>query len=363
MATMNRTWSCFRPSLRARLFSTTSNSQTTSRVRLSSVVFLASTGVLVSSYLLWPTKYRGSPTFAHQPMSPKYFIPATVSDISQTGPDLAVLTLTLPRDAHSADENASSFDPIWSIFVKDDDIQVERPYTPLHGFDENGNIKLWVKRYPRGEVGRWLHSKQAGDTIEIRGPLKTFPFCEGKWDEIIMISGGTGFSPFHQLLYRHLLPLRDNPVDDRTRFTLLHASRSPAELPPLPILQPLIDFAGAHPDHLRVRLFVDRDAARVPESIDRSLQVGRIDKRSISHALGISDARWSWASWTNSLWTKGRSKGGDDDIRKKNILVLVCGPEPMVAAIAGPYGKNYSQGKVGGVLAELGFMAGQVWKL
>lgn len=35
----------------------------------------------------------------------------------------------------------------------------------------------------------------------------------------------------------------------------------------------------------------------------------------------------------------------------------------MVAAIAGPYGKNYSQGKVGGVLAELGFMAGQVWKL
>jgi cytochrome-b5 reductase len=35
----------------------------------------------------------------------------------------------------------------------------------------------------------------------------------------------------------------------------------------------------------------------------------------------------------------------------------------MVAAIAGPYGRNYSQGKVGGVLAELGFKAGQVWKL
>jgi len=35
----------------------------------------------------------------------------------------------------------------------------------------------------------------------------------------------------------------------------------------------------------------------------------------------------------------------------------------MIATIAGPYGKNYSQGKVGGVLAELGFKAGQVWKL
>lgn len=150
------------------------------------------------------------------------------------------------------------------------------------------------------------------------------------WLILSKISGGTGFSPFHQLLFRHLLPLRDNLVDDRTRFTLLHASHSPAELPPLPILQPLIDFAGAHPDHLRVRLFVDHDALRVPESIARSLQVGRIDKRSIAHALGISDTRWSWASWTNSLWTKGRSKGGDDDIRKKNILVLVCGPEPYV---------------------------------
>ena len=132
-------------------------------------------------------------------------------------------------------------------------------------------------------------------------------------------------------MFRRLLSLRDNPVDVRTRFTLLHASRNPAELPPLPILQPLIDFASAHPDHLRVRLFVDNDAAQVPKSIARFLQVGKIDKRSITHALGISDARWSWPSWTDSLWTTGRSSGGDDeDIRKKNVLVLVCGPEPYV---------------------------------
>ena len=184
---MNRSWSCFRPALRARFVSTTSSSHTSSRVRLSSVVLFASTGVLISSYLLWPSKYRGSPTFTHKPMSPNHFIPVTVSDISQTGPDLAILTLTVPRDAHSGDENVNSFEPIWSIFVKDDDIQVERPYTPLYGLDEYGNIKLWIKRYPRGEVGKWLHSKRIGDTIEIRGPLKTFPFQQRKWDEIVMV--------------------------------------------------------------------------------------------------------------------------------------------------------------------------------
>src|SRR6266404_1629205 len=72
-----------------------------SRLRLTSVVFLASIGILVSSYLpVWPSKYWGSPTFTHQPMSPNYFVPATVSDISQTRPDLAMLTLTLPRNAY-----------------------------------------------------------------------------------------------------------------------------------------------------------------------------------------------------------------------------------------------------------------------
>ncbi|KAI9448123.1 hypothetical protein H4582DRAFT_1898660 [Lactarius indigo] len=200
MATMNRSWS----SLRARLVSTsTSSSHTSSRVRLSSVVFFASTGVLVSSYLLWPSKYRGSPTFTHKPMSPNYFIPATVSDIlsNWTGP---------------GDGDATSFEPIWSIFVKDDDIQVERPYTPLHGFDENGNIKLW-------SAGGCI-PKRTGDTVEIRGPLKTFPSIKGSGTR--SYPGGTGFSPFHQLLFRHLLPLQDKPVGDGTRFTLLHASRS-----------------------------------------------------------------------------------------------------------------------------------------
>jgi cytochrome-b5 reductase len=120
-------------------------------------------------------------------LSPSYFIPVTISENSQVGPDLALLTLSVPHGSRPSDENDPSLlDPIWSIFIKDDDIQVERPYTPLFGIDE-GVIKLWVKSYSRGEVGRWLHSKQPGDIIEIRGPLKTFPFREGKWDEVVMV--------------------------------------------------------------------------------------------------------------------------------------------------------------------------------
>ena len=35
----------------------------------------------------------------------------------------------------------------------------------------------------------------------------------------------------------------------------------------------------------------------------------------------------------------------------------------MVTAIAGPYGRNFSQGEVGGALKELGYSSSQVRKL
>jgi cytochrome-b5 reductase len=144
----------------------------------------------------------------------------------------------------------------------------------------------------------------------------------------LKISGGTGFSPFHQLLFRQLL--RGN-VATRTRFTLLHASRSPAELPPLPLLQPLIDFSVAHPEHFRLALFVDgASRAPAPGIIAKHLKVGRIDKTSIAHTLGLPNGAWSWSSWISNLWSRRQPKVGDSDIRKKNVLVLVCGPEPYV---------------------------------
>lgn len=123
---------------------------------------------------------------------PTTLLPTTWSPVSltaseETSNDTRLLTLTIPRHLIP---NASTR-PIWSIYIKDDDIQVERPYTPLEGIDEDGNIKLWVKKYPKGEVGRWLHLKKPGEPIEIRGPVQTwFPERHlDEWDEIIMVWG------------------------------------------------------------------------------------------------------------------------------------------------------------------------------
>ena len=123
--------------------------------------------------------------------APTTLIPTKWSPVSliaseETSKDTRLLTFFIPR--HLIPNTSTQ--PIWSIYVKDDDIQVERPYTPLEGIDNDGNIKLWVKKYPKGEVGRWLHSKKPGERIEIRGPLQTW-FHENhpdEWDEIIMVS-------------------------------------------------------------------------------------------------------------------------------------------------------------------------------
>jgi len=119
---------------------------------------------------------------------PTKWSPASLVASEETSNDTRLLTLSIPRHLIP---RSSSTQPIWSIYIKDDDIQVERPYTPLEGIDEDGNVKLWVKKYPKGEVGRWLHSKKPGEHIEIRGPLQTWLHerYPDEWDEIIMVSG------------------------------------------------------------------------------------------------------------------------------------------------------------------------------
>ena len=149
-------------------------------------------------YLFPPSKnqyYSVLTDISSEDDAPTTLVPTKWSPVSliaseETSKDTRLLTLSVPPHLIP---NISTR-PIWSIYIKDDDIQVERPYSPLEGIDKDGNIKLWVKKYPKGEVGRWLHSKKPGERIEIRGPLQTW-LHEGhpdEWDEIIMVGGLNG---------------------------------------------------------------------------------------------------------------------------------------------------------------------------
>ena len=158
----------------------------------------------------------------------------------------------------------------------------------------------------------------------------------------------------------------------KTRFTLLHGSRSAGDLPPQVILSPLASIAQNDPSRLRLKLFVDDKA---PSSdLPYDLNVGRIDKQVVEDVLEIRRP----SVWDKLLRRRFDSKGIIEEDRK--VLLLVCGPDPyvllsqarlladgglfrMISAIAGPWGRNYSQGFVGGVLGQLGFGSDQVRKL
>lgn len=123
-------------------------------------------------------------------MSPNHFTPSTVISSENSGPDTKLITLRVVPHLIPArgDHSPTLFAPIWSVYIKDDDIQVERPYTPIQGIDDDGRLIFWVKKYPHGEVGRWLHSKHVGDQVELRGPLTTWAWKEDEWDEVVMVS-------------------------------------------------------------------------------------------------------------------------------------------------------------------------------
>lgn len=148
----------------------------------SRAILFAALGVGVAAYFLLTSE---APACHEQPLAPNHFTPATIVSSEPSGPDTKLLTLAIPPRLLPAHE--LTFAPIWSVFIKDDDIQVERPYTPLNGIDSKDQMLFWIKKYPNGEVGRWLHSKNVGDTIELRGPIKTWPWKEGVWDEVVMV--------------------------------------------------------------------------------------------------------------------------------------------------------------------------------
>ncbi|KAG9219245.1 hypothetical protein CCMSSC00406_0001655 [Pleurotus cornucopiae] len=307
-------------------------------------------GACLAAYFIYPDESRSAPTSQDAPLSPTHFTPATLLSSETCNHDTKLIKLNIPKHLIPVDGSLHGCRPIWSIFVKDDDIQVERPYTPLEGIDEEGNMLLWVKAYPKGEVGRWLHSKKPNEQIEIRGPLQTWLWNENEWDEVVMISGGTGITPFYQLFHSVIRPAGST---SGTRFTLLHSSRTPSDFPPPLMMRQLMDYAEQHSDRFRLGLFVDSDDGSAASR--NTFREGRINLEAV-RKYTEPDSPQNW-------WNRAFSSSKPTTSPQRRILFLVCGPEPMISAIAGPYGRNFSQGPVGGILAELGCTSAQVRKL
>ncbi|RXK40118.1 hypothetical protein M231_02575 [Tremella mesenterica] len=204
------------------------------------------------------------------------------------------------------------------VMIKQPDLQIERPYTPVNDPGLDGEMRLVVKRVRGGEVGRMLHSRHANELVGLRGPLTTFSIIPEAYDRIVMISSGTGVAPFLQLL-ASLPPQSSDPTRKAGRYHLVHLKPDSEQ----------VDWAatsGLLP-RLQEKLSYDLSTYR-PEKIQKS---------SIQKALGSSD--------------------------RSHILVLVCLPPHLMRPLCGLLGPNLEQGPITGILGELGLDNRHVWKL
>ena len=137
------------------------------------------------------------------------------------------------------------------------------------------------------------------------------------------VSGGTGITPFFQLVHSELA--HDNRESRKTRFTLLHSSRTPGDLPPPLILDPLLSYSISRPDRFRMRLFVD-DLAGSDRALSfgHDLQVGRIGRAAIEQSIGLSGET---GFWRRILPSRSReTSSAASTLKDRKVLFLVCGP-------------------------------------
>ncbi|KAF7307250.1 NADH-cytochrome b5 reductase [Mycena indigotica] len=198
---------------------------------------------------------------------------------------------------------------------------VVRPYTPVETKDNTNELVLLVKKYETGVMSKYMHEMKPGDTLDVKGPIPKFPYKENEFDEVALIGGGSGITPLYQVL-THALSSRFNT----TKFKLLYSNVTEQDI----LLREELDaLAKKYPSTLEVVYLLDKPG---------------------------------------NDW-KGPSGFVNADVIKKYVapptqqrtMVMVCGPPPQVASIAGKKA-GMKQGPLGGVLKELGYTEEQVFK-
>ncbi|RKP05639.1 hypothetical protein THASP1DRAFT_19553 [Thamnocephalis sphaerospora] len=263
---------------------------------------------------------------------PEQFCSLPLTDVAQLTDDTYLYTFALARPIAQPDS------AVWSVWVKDDTLQAARRYTPVNVPDTAdapiSHLQLAVRVYPDGQVSRFLWRKRIGDHVELCGPKLTWKYQAQKHRHVLLLAGGTGVTPMLQLLH---YALRD--PSDSTRFTLVYAARSDQDH----MLSADLDrLQQQHPERLRLRYLAERVTQSGSNKKDgRGWQggTGRITQDEVEHA----------ATWPEE--------------QQRASLVVLCGPDGMMHALAGRKRTDADPGPVNGLLARMGYRDDQVVKL
>lgn len=238
--------------------------------------------------------------------------------------DTKLLRFALPSSEHTSGLTVAS---CLSIAFKDKDGKIKgKPYTPVTKQDTTGTMDFVIKEYPApdGIVSRHMCGLQPGETVLFKGPWAKFPYKANSKRVIGMVAGGTGITPMLQVA-RQIL---ENP-DDLTEVNLIFANKSEDDI----MCRDTLDALQFRHPNFKVYYFVDKAT-----SPNWNGGVGYVNL----------DAAKRYLPSPNT-----------------NSMILVCGPGGMMKHVCGPkekVGKKWTQGKVGGLLKDIGFSESEVYK-
>ena len=91
---------------------------------------------------------------------------------------------------------------VWSIQIKQPQLQIARAYTPLPPTPTSNadELRLLIRRERNGEVSNYLHRLAIGQSAELRGPTVEYEVPKDT-TEVLFLAGGTGIAPAMQLAY------------------------------------------------------------------------------------------------------------------------------------------------------------------
>ncbi|KAJ1940206.1 hypothetical protein FBU59_003881 [Linderina macrospora] len=239
------------------------------------------------------------------------FTPIQLHHSQQLTHDVKKLTFKLDSDKKLGNYTSSAV--LFRVTLPNGKTEL-RPYTPVSHELQHGSCEFVVKRYDSGKVSSALHDLGPGDKVEMWGPIPNFTYQPGEYTDIGMIAGGSGLTPMYQLINRVV-----NDRDDKTRITLVFANKTKDDV----FLKDQLDqLAAQHPDKFKVHYVLANT------SEDWTGESGYVDKEKIQKYMPSASAK---------------------------SLIAVCGPPAMMESVCGKKPNIMKQGKLGGILKELGY--------
>jgi ferredoxin-NADP reductase len=295
---------------------------------------------------------------------PPRFTPFTIIEREIVSSSSIILTLRPQTEflSHSTTDPYKELweKGIWSVEVKQPELQIARSYTPLPPVesDSRGDLRFLIRREHKGEVSGYLHALPVGSKIELRGPNSEFNLPQ-EITHVVFLAGGTGIAPAMQVA--HTLLERRNDVLRKPRMQIVWANRRREDCEEGktsrnlsqgsnfdnnigPIVRELQDLQLKHPDHFSVEYLVDEEGTYLDQKM-----ISQLTKKT------GSEPKYGSIATRGAIATRIDSK-----------LLFVSGPEGFVNYLAGLKkweGGKEGQGDLGGILGRLWLRDWKIWKL